>query len=331
MKQRWLQLTLSIAVSVVLVWYAVRAVDFARVVEILGHANYGWAAMAVLCAVIIQYARVWRFGYLVRPFARPDFAALFRIGNIGMFAVFALPIRLGEFVRPFMIKREYGVSMSAGLGSVAAERVIDGLCVTLGFFILTRSGFALPPALAEAGIGALLVFAGAAFALGVVLFGHEKGAGVLRRVVSIASPRVADKLVGMLVSFADGLRALTDLRILGAYMFFTLVFWFLTGVANYVLFLALGIPLSFPLAFVMTALTVIALMLPAGPGMIGTVQAAVVWGLGLLGVDSSLAFAYAMLMYLAGNTVTVGFGLWSLVRAHVSMSSLVEQSQQEAA
>lgn len=330
MRQRWLQLTLSILISVVLVWYAVRAVDFSRVSDILRHANYGWVAAAVLSATIIQYARVWRFGYLVRPFANADFSALFRIGNIGMFAIFALPVRLGEFVRPFMLKREYGASMSAGLGSVAAERVIDGLVVTLGFFVLTRSGVELPPAMGQAGIGALLVFAGAAVALGIVLFGHEKGASLLRKLVGIVSPSLADKLVGMLVAFADGLRALTNLRTLAAYMFFTLVFWFLSGVANFVLFRALGIPLSFPVAFVMTALTVIALMLPAGPGMIGTVQAAIVWGLTALGVDSSLAFAYSMLMYLSGNVVTVGFGLWSVLRSHVSMSTLVEQSQQEA-
>ena len=65
--------------------------------------------------------------------------------------------------------------------------------------------------------------------------------------------------------------------------------------------------------------------------MIGTVQAAVVWGLTALAVDPSLAFAYAMLTYLASALVTVAFGLWSLVTSHASMSTLVEQSQQEAA
>jgi uncharacterized protein (TIRG00374 family) len=287
--------------------------------------------LATLCAVVIQYARVWRFGYLVRPFAQPDFSALFRIGNIGMFAIFALPIRLGELVRPFMLKRDYGAKMSAGIGSVAAERVIDGLVVTLGFFVLTRSGVVLPLAMAHAGLAALLVFVGAAVVLGIVLVGHEQGAALLRRLVSLASPRLAERLVGMLIAFADGLRALTQLRPLGAYLFFTFVFWFLNGLANYLLFFALGIPLALPVAFVLTALTVIALMLPAGPGMIGTVQAAIVWGLTALGVDPSLAFAYSVLTYLSGSLVTVGFGLWSLVTSHLSMTSLVEESQHEAA
>ena len=222
MKQRWLQLTLSIVLSVVLVWYAVRAVDFVRVGEILRHANYAWVLLAVLCWIVIQYARVWRFGYLVKPFAQPNFSALFRIGNIGMFAIFALPIRLGEFVRPFMLKRDYGAKMSAGLGSVAAERVIDGLVVTLGFFVLTRSVLALPPAMAHAGIAAMLVFLGAAVALGIVLVGHEHGAALLRRLVSLVSPRLAERLVGVIIAFADGLRALTNPRTLAAYLFFTL-------------------------------------------------------------------------------------------------------------
>ena len=329
MRQRWLQLTLSLVISAVLVWYAVRGVDFSRVVEILGHANYAWAALGVLCYVVIQYARVWRFGYLVRPYAQPNFAALFRIGNIGMFAIYALPVRLGEFVRPFMLKREYGAKMSAGLGSVAAERVIDGLVVTLGFFVLTRSGLVLPPAMSHAGIAAMLVFLGAAVALATILIGHEHGAALLRRLVGLVSAKLAERLVGMLIAFADGLRALTQWRTLAAYLFFTLVFWFLGGLSNYLLFFALDISLSLPMAFVLTALTVIALMLPAGPGNIGGMQAAIVWGLTSTGVEPSLAFAYAMLTYLVGAVVTVGFGLWSLVTSHVSMASLVQGSQHE--
>ncbi len=328
--KRVAQLLVSIALSAAFVWYAVRGVDFARVGHTLATANYAWAVPALLCCVVIQVARLWRFGYLVAPFARPDFAALFRIGNVGMFAIFALPVRLGEFVRPFMLKREFGASMSAGLGAVAAERVIDGLVVTLGFFAITRAGVELPPAMIHAGLAALLVFVAAAAVLGVVLFGHEKGMALLRRPMALISPRIADRVVRIVASFAEGLRALTQPKKLGAYLFFTLVFWVLSGISNYWLFNALAIPADLVMAYVLVALTVVALMLPAGPGMIGGVQAAVVWGMTSRGVDPSVAFAYSILIYLVQAAVTVGFGFYSLVHSHLSMGAIVSESQQEA-
>jgi len=81
-------------------------------------------------------------------------------------------------------------------------------------------------------------------------------------------------------------------------------------------------------AYILVALTVIALMLPSGPGFIGPMQAAMVWGLGLFGVEREKAFAFSILAHVLSAAIQIGFGLISLLSSHLSMSSLVKESQE---
>ena len=50
-------------------------------------------------------------------------------------AILALPVRLGEFVRPYFVARERRVRMSAAVGTVAVERIVDGLLISILFFV----------------------------------------------------------------------------------------------------------------------------------------------------------------------------------------------------
>ena len=49
-------------------------------------------------------------------------------------AILALPVRLGEFVRPYLVARERDVRMSTMVGAVAVERIVDGLLISILFF-----------------------------------------------------------------------------------------------------------------------------------------------------------------------------------------------------
>jgi glycosyltransferase 2 family protein len=329
--KRWAQLLASLIISGAFIAYAVRGIDFAQVLVELKMTKYGYVIPSVLIFVAFQYLRAWRFKYLAKPIADMSFSSLVRISNIGVMSVLLLPVRLGEFVRPYLMRREYGASMTASLGAVAAERVIDGLVVTLGFFAVTRSGIVIPDEMSNAGLAAFLVFFSAATVLAVVLIGHEKGATLLRQIFGVFSHRLADKIVGMLTAFAGGLQALRSPRALVLYVAWTLFYWLLQGIQNWTLFMAMGIELPLIASYILVALTVIALMLPAGPGFIGPIQAAMVWGLGLFAVDKEKAFAFSILTHALSAAIQIVFGLVSLLTSHLSITSIVDESQKEAA
>lgn len=325
--KRLLQILVSFGLAGFFLYLAMRDTDFQSVGRALVSAHYLYGIPVMLCWVAIQLLRIERFGVLIEPFAgKRDFATLFRIGNIGMFAVFALPLRLGELVRPYMLKREFGAPMSASMGAVAAERVIDGLVVTLGFFVVTQASASVPQNLAYAGFLALCVFAGAAFTLGAVLIFGQPAAQLVERILSVISPRLGKRISDMLLAFAQGLRSLSSLPKLTRYLGSTLAFWALNGVSNWFVFKALHIDQSLIVAYILVALTVVALMIPAGPGMVGAAQAAVVSGLVAYGCDQATAVAYAISAHLLGAVVTVAFGLLSLAMSQTKMGKLVEDA-----
>ena len=68
-----------------------------------------------------------------------------RISSVGFMAILALPVRLGEFVRPGLI-RKHGVSATGALGTVAVERIVDG---RLALILAARVRLLLPAARAR--------------------------------------------------------------------------------------------------------------------------------------------------------------------------------------
>src|SRR4029079_11245838 len=80
--------------------------------------------------------RAWRWDFLLRSAgARVPLHRLLAISSVGFMAILALPLRLGELVRPYYVAREGHVRMSAALGTIAVERIVDGLVISIVFFV----------------------------------------------------------------------------------------------------------------------------------------------------------------------------------------------------
>src|SRR5205823_12500303 len=85
--------------------------------------------------VILHLCRALRWNYLLAPLGvRIPPGPLLAISSVGFMAILALPARLGEFVRPGLL-RKHGVSASSALGTVAVERIVDGLLISLFVFV----------------------------------------------------------------------------------------------------------------------------------------------------------------------------------------------------
>src|SRR4029453_12803219 len=84
---------------------------------------------------ITHLLRCWRWAYLLRPIGVTlPWRQLLAISSIGFMAIQALPVGLGGVVRPYFVVRTGQSRMSAVLGTVAVERVVDGLLISIIFF-----------------------------------------------------------------------------------------------------------------------------------------------------------------------------------------------------
>lgn len=325
------RLALGLVLSAFFLWIVFRDVDFpAMWAQVLAADHrYTWLYCASL--IVIQLSRIYRWDVLIRPFTRVSKAALFRIGSVGMMLILVLPLRLGEFARPYLLKKESGASMSAGMGSIFVERAIDGLLVTLLFFATTfylGTSYEVPTALKLGGYLALGVFGGAMLVIVVALLTHGWVPQLIERLGAPIAPRITARVVRMLRSFIDGLRSLPDARAVGIFIAWTMLYWVLSGVGFYWMMLAFGWDVPVAAGFALVSIIVIGIMIPAGPGFLGTYHGAVLAGLSIFGIGKTEAAAYSMVVYPINVAVTVGFGLPFLFRGGARMSELVHASEE---
>src|SRR5262245_25966454 len=93
-----------------------------------------WADLApylagyVVLLAVIHVCRAWRWRNLLAPLGvQVPAGRLLAISFVGFMAILAFPARLGELVRPALIRRKGELSASAALGTIAVERIVDGL------------------------------------------------------------------------------------------------------------------------------------------------------------------------------------------------------------
>src|SRR5262245_25022834 len=95
------KLIISIALGVLFAWLAARGgVPLVPPARAFGAVS-PWAVpgyLASLCVVHLFRASRWRF--LIAPVKHVPFRDVILLNWIGFFAIFALPLRLGEFARP---------------------------------------------------------------------------------------------------------------------------------------------------------------------------------------------------------------------------------------
>ena len=324
--KRAAQLVASLALSALFLWLAFRNVDFAAAMRLVGSVSLPLVALYVVSLVLIQLARAARWEILVRPFAAISKRAAFRISNIGGMLVLVLPLRLGELSRPYLLKRECGARMSAGLGAVVVERAIDGLLVTLFFFVSTMASSQnehVPAGLHLAAVLALLFFTAAMAVVVATLLWRDTALRVVSRLVTPISRALASRLTGMLSAFVDGLRALPNARAVAGVIFWTAIYWAINGLGFYCVMRAFGWSLPPTAGFTLVSIIVIAIMIPAGPGFIGTFQAGIIAGLAIYGIGANAAAAYGLVVYPLNLLVVVAFGLPYLFSPKAAIGDIV--------
>jgi glycosyltransferase 2 family protein len=282
--------------------------------------------------------RTYRWVYLLRPIApavRPT--RVMAIGFVGFSAIFLAPLRMGEIVRPYLIARDGEVTFMQAAGTVFAERIIDGLVVTL-FTVsamslaptvspLPRSLGSLPLPLATvpaAVYTATLAFAGLFLAMTAFYAARGPARRATRAVVGLVSHRAADWAAQTLERVADGLKFLPSSRNLSSFVSLTLVYWVLMISGHWMLMRGAGLPATPTQAATMVGITGLGSIVPAGPGLFGAYQIAGFSALALFFPLSEVRTAGAAVIFVA-YVVSLGLtclqlfvGFWLMARSRVA-------------
>jgi len=327
--RRAIQTLAGLAISGVALWLTLRGKDLAAIWRAGWEADRRYLLLYLLIESAIHFVRTARWRILLDPVAKVPFARINAASAVGFMALFILPLRLGEFARPYLVAERPTLRVSAALSSVVVERVADGV-FTAALLILAL--LAVPegtpnlPLVRAAGWVMLGLFAGLLLFLAGAYRSREGAVALTRRLLGPLSPRAAERLGGMLDAFTHGLRQLPGWRGAGLFFLLTLAYWGLNGWGMQLLARGFGISLTLVQAYTVLGVLVVGVMIPAGPGMVGTFQYAVVLALSLFlpaGVVDVQGQAYANVLWGAQLVQLTAFGLAALFSRHIRLASLV--------
>ena len=229
-------------------------------------------------AVVLTYViRAWRWQYLLHPIGPTRFRTAFRTTVIGFAALGLLPARAGDVLRPYLLARQEGLSVSATLATIVMERVLDLVAVlallAISVWGVGASTTTIPAALLRtieisAAIGALTALA--LLGLMWVVATHPERIGDLVLTTGRVLPtRIATKVSDFARKFSAGFAAARDPRALAMATAWSFPLWLTIATEAWLVTIAFGIVMPFTGTFLLQALIVIGVAVPT-PGAVGS-------------------------------------------------------------
>lgn len=315
MAKKILRLVLGIGLAAFFVWLIVRQIDADQVGQAFGQANSAWIGAALAAFVAGYAARIERWRVMLnldnpalhwRACAGPLLGS-FATNNV-------LPFRAGDVLRAFAFNHRLGTSSSAVVATLFVERLLDLLMVlvllgtTLALFGMDTSQFA--------GVGSLVLIAGALAILGVLLFPQIFAPLALTcaRLAARIAPRIGEKLLAGITKSFDTLQYLAKGSTMVRLVAWSIVAWVGEGCVFW--FAALALPsLAAPLgAWLALPVGTLATLMPSTPGYVGTFDYFTVKAMVSLGNATGAATAYALLVHaLLWLPPTLAGGLYLLL------------------
>ena len=326
--RRTLFLIVSILVSALFLWLALRDIPREDILSSIRQADLAWVAVSLGFGAIGLWTRGIRWRGLLNN--RIGLMQSFNMLCIAML-LNQLPLRAGEVARSALATRS-GVPFFTAATSVLVERLLDTLAVVI---VLAAALTQLPdvePALTQVAtlfgvlgviaVGMLLVFARKPDLARDLLSFFERVLPPLKRL----------PLRGLLENILDGIQPLARWRSAVHAIFWTAISWALSFATFYALALSIGATHNIGL---MTLLSVtmasFALVLPVSVAAIGPFEGAVRLSGQAVGLGAALATALGFLFHGINVLTYAIWGTIGLLMMGVSLGDVLNAKNDESA
>ena len=263
--------------------------DLGEIWTRISHANPAFLLLAFVAYYLTFPLRGFRWAYLLRSSGTPVAVTdATEILFLSWFVNCVVPAKLGDVYRAYLLRGNYGASMSRTVGTIFIERsadivVIFALALAAGFW--SFRGRSRPDVDAVFFLGFLVAMGLVALLVALRFFGH--------RLTRFLPGRVAELYERFHEGSAGSLTRRT-LPLIGAV---TVAIWVLEGFRLYFVIRALNLPevgLGISASIFVTLIGALLTAVPLTPAGVGFVEAAIVIALGFYGIAGGPAGAVAL-------------------------------------
>ncbi len=322
---------IGVSITAFLLWWILRDVPFGEVWTQIQQAHVGFLLAAITVATSGFLIRALRWKILLQPIRadtslRNRFAAV----NIGFMANNLLPARIGEFTRAYALSKVEPVSMSAALGSLVVERVLDAL-VLVSILLATIFSPSFPASVRLSGgpLGTVLDAAIVLCLLSVVVITlllviPRTVVRVTERIALALPGDLAKPVVAALEAFLGSLKVFRSPKLLLLGLLWSVGLWLWHGLSFWLAMLAFDIHAGPVAAYFTEAVVGFGVALPAAPGFFGTFHASANWALSVFDVPAPNSLAFSFGYHLGGFIPVTVIGLYYASRIGLSLKDAGE-------
>jgi glycosyltransferase 2 family protein len=316
---------IGLLLTVLFLVLALQRVDLGGFVEELRSVNYVWLIPSAVCTLLGYVLRTVRWRVILSGAARAPLSTLFPVLIMGFATNNLLPGRLGEFWRAYLLGRKRNVRKTFALASVVVERVFDGLTL-IALLALVSMSIQLPGWGRQVEIISAIVFLGATLGLVLLLWKPAIVQVPLRRVLQPFPGGMSAWVEERFDTFIDGMAPLRHVRVLALALSLSIGVWLVEG-GSYLL-LSRGLNLSLPSHLELPALGLalvtvnLGIMVPSGPGYVGTQEFFGTAALGVVGANPQAALALIVISHAVQYALITGLGLVFFAREQLSPRDL---------
>ncbi|HPE06637.1 MAG TPA: lysylphosphatidylglycerol synthase transmembrane domain-containing protein [Smithellaceae bacterium] len=318
------KILLGIGLGIVLIYFSVRGIDFNETLTDLKKVHLGYAGLSLFFIILMQALRSYRWGVILEPMEKISQFTLFAVTSVGFLAIAAIPARIGELARPYLIAKRSSINMSSALGTIIVERVLDSLAVltiTVAVFILQD----LPSWMFKSGILFFSVTMLVIACMIGLIWRRERAVKIIDWILRWLPGKLAQKVNHVIHHFIDGFQVITDVNRLLYLLLLSAVVWLVDVAAIYTLLLAFGFNLPLLAAFVVMVILIAGIAIPTAPGFIGNWHYACILGLSLFGIAKPEGFSFALVYHFLSMIVVIILGAIFLPFNKLSISDMTKQ------
>lgn len=280
------KLVASIVLAAGFVWMFRRGgLPFLPTKDVIRHVSW-WCVPAYVSLLALATAlRTFRWVYLLRAVAPVDTRRVLGVGLVGYGIILFAPLRAGELARPLMIANGGNVTFAQATGTVAAERIIDGLIVSLVLLAGVLTAPMLDPlpdhlgslplpvaAVPRATYVALAVFTAAFAAMAIFYWARDLARRLTHAVFGLVSVKLATFLTNKVERVADGLSFLPSRQHGLPFFRDTLLYWTTCVALSFCCLRGCGVPVTFSQNLALMGVMALGILIPSGPGFFGAYQ-----------------------------------------------------------
>lgn len=329
-RNRRLLVVLGLVVSAIFLFLAFRGLHPEAFIGSLSDVD----PLLLIVGAVVYFAAVTvialRWQFLLRAVQFIPLRQLAGIVAIGYMGNNVYPLRAGEALRIFLLKRNHDVAVAKATTTVVVERAFDGL-VMLTFILVsllfvdvqsdainTVANVATPIF-----VTAMLVF--------FVLAAHPN---LLRRLVKLFErilpepvARVLDSLSEDVLAGLEGLRSPVHLAGAAISSFVT---WGIEASVYWLVMFAFGLEQTYPLALLVVGTVNLAGLLPASPGQVGVYEFFASSVMMAAGIQQDTALAYAIVVHIVIWLPVTVVGFILLARQGLGWSAIQRARELES-